>query len=151
MPMIQKRIFKVVDWHLRNANSLRAFAFVEAENLRKRAREQHVPPEVPIKGKGGHGDQVARAAELLAEADRIQKQAPIWAGVAAMTQEYYAGMANLGRFYQLYYSIGLDFPCIAQEMGVEKTTLYYWRDQVVTYAAMLAVEAGLVSMTKKTD
>lgn len=147
MPMIPKRIHNVVDWHLRNANSLRAHAFAEAESLRRKAREQPVQPEVPIKGKGGHGDQVARAAELLAEADKIQQQAPVWAAIAQRTQRHFDGLQGLGEFHRLYYGIGLDFACIAQEMSVEKTTLYHWREQVVTYAAMLAIEAGLVRVS----
>ena len=67
MPMIPKRIHKIVEWHLRNANCIRANAFMEAEKLREMARAQSPQPEVSIKGKGGHGDRVARAAQLMAE------------------------------------------------------------------------------------
>lgn len=151
MPMIPKRIHKVVEWHLRNANCIRANAFAEAEQLRARAREQPTPPEVPIKGKGKTGDPVGRAAQLMAEADKIQREAPVWAQVVEETRAHYTQSATLGEFYRLYFAIGLDFPYIAQEMGVEKTTLYHWREQVVTHAAMLAIEKGLVRMSGNTD
>ena len=151
MPMIPKRIHKIVEWHLRNANCIRANAFMEAEKLREMARAQSPQPEVSIKGKGGHGDRVARAAQLMAEADKIQREAPVWSAIVEETRAYYANVRSLGEFYRLYYSIGLDFAYVAQEMGVEKTTLYNWREQIVTHAALRAVEKGLVSMQENTD
>lgn len=149
--MIPRHIHKVVDWHLRNANCIRATAFAEAEALRARAREQSVKPEVAIKGKGGHGDPVARQAELLAEADKIMREAPVWARIVEETGRHFAGHGQLGEFYRLYYAIGMEFGYIAEEMGVEKTTMYHWRDLIVTRAALLAIEAGLVHMTEISD
>lgn len=146
MSMIPRHISKVVEWHLRNANCIRANAFAEAEALRAKARDQGPTPEVPIKGKGKPGDPVGRVAQLLAEADRIQREAPKWAQVVETTREHYTATHRLKQFYTLYFSVGLDFGYIAQEMGVEKTTLYNWRDRIVTHAALLAVEAGLVRL-----
>lgn len=149
MPMIPRHIHKVVDWHLRNANCIRANAFAEAEALRAKAKERPAPPEVPIKGKGKTGDPVGREAQLLAEADRIQREAPLWSSVVEETRAHYAGIRSLGEFFRLYYAIGLDFGYVGMEMGVEKTTLYNWRDRIVTHAALLAMEKGLVSMGKQ--
>ena len=151
MSMIPKHIAKIVEWHLKNANCIRANAFAEAEALRAKARDQGQTPEVPIKGKGKPGDPVGRVAQLLAEADRIQRNAPIWAGVVERTRTHFAGQERIGRFYTLYYSIGLDFGYIAQEMHAEKTTLYNWRDRIVTHAALEAVGAGLVKLWENTD
>lgn len=151
MPMIPRHIHKVVEWHLRNANCIRANAFAEAEALRQKAETQSPAPEVPIKGKGGHGDQVARKAQLLAEADKILRDAPVWAAVVEETREFYAGVPSMAEFYRLYYAIGMDFVYIAQALGKEKTTLYNWRDKIVTHAALLALEKGLISIQKNTD
>lgn len=151
MSMIPRHIHTVVEWHLRNANCIRANAFAEAEALRQKAETKSPAPEVPIKGKGGHGDQVARKAQLLAEAAKILEDVPVWAGVVEETREFYAGVPSMAEFYRLYYSIGLDFPYIAQTMGKEKTTLYNWRDKIVTRAALIAMEKGLITMQKNTD
>lgn len=151
MTMLPKRIHRLVEWHLRNAGNIRANAFAEAEALRKKANTQPPAPEVPIKGKGKHGDATGRKAQLLAEADRIMRQAPMWEAVARDTEAWCARTPSLRRFYGLYYSMGLDYGYIAGEMRVEKTTLYDWREKIVAYAALLAVEKGLVRMPKTTD
>lgn len=151
MTMLPKRIHRVVEWHLRNAGSIKANAFAEAEALRQKANTQPPAPEVPIKGKGRHGDTVGRKAQLLAEADRIMCQAPLWEAVARDTEAWCNRVPNMRRFYGLYYSMGLDYGYIAGAMQVEKTTLYDWREKIVAYAALLAVEKGLVRLTKPTD
>lgn len=151
MTMLPKRIHRVVEWHLRNAGCIRANAFAEAEALRQKASTQAPAPEVAIKGKGKHGDPTGRRAQLLAEADRIMRQAPRWEDVARRTETWCERSPSLRRFYGLYYHMGLDYGYIAREMQVEKTTLYDWREKIVAYAALLAVEKGLVRITKQTD
>lgn len=151
MSMLPKRIHKVVEWHLRNADCIRAMAFAEAEGLRQKANQQAPAPEVPIRGKGGHGDPAGRKAQLLAEADRITRQAPLWAEVVNKTRDCYADSGRMGDFFRLYYGSGLDYGFISRELGVEKTTLYDWREKIVTHAALLAVEKGLIHMAIQTD
>lgn len=114
MTMLPKRIHRLVEWHLRNAGNIRANAFAEAEALRKKANTQPPAPEVPIKGKGKHGDATGRKAQLLAEADRIMRQAPMWEAVARDTEAWCARTPSLRRFYGLYYSMGLDYGYIAR-------------------------------------
>ena len=146
MAIIPVRIRRGVEWHLKNANCIRAKAFADAEVLRNKA-EEHKDNETGIRGKGGHSDRVSHAAICLAEADRILRQAPLWMDVVDETRAFYEGSKRLGEFYRLYYDVGASQDTIAQRMGVEKTTIYDWRTEIVTRAAMLALEKGLVKLS----
>lgn len=151
MSILPKRIMRVVEWHLCNASCIKAAAFADAEALRQKANQQAPAPEIPIRGKGGHGDPAGRKAQLLAEADRIIQQAPLWAEVVSRTREHYAGSGRMGEFCRLHYDMGMDYGYISKALGAEKTTLYDWREKIATHAALLAVEKGLVHMAKQTD
>lgn len=136
-----------MEWHLRNANCIRAQAFADAEKLRLKAQQSGGATETGIRGKGGHGDKTSHAAICLAEAERILKQAPMWLEVVEETRAFYEESKRLGEFYRLYYDVGASQDTIAARMGVEKTTIYDWRTEIVTRAAMLALEKGLVKIS----
>lgn len=146
MAVIPVRIRRGVEWHLRNANCIRAKAFADAEALMLKATANQ-GSETGIRGKGGHGDRTGNAAVCRAEAERILKQAPLWLEVVEETRAYYEESKRLGEFYRLYYEVGASQDTIAQRLGVEKTTIYDWRTEIVTRAAMLALEKGLVKLS----
>jgi hypothetical protein len=110
-----------------------------------------------MSGGGGHAfisDSTAIRGVLLA--DRIkcitvmlgkQEEAILkpeeWLGVIGGTYNHFAG-SSIPDFMQRRYKDNQDWKQTCAELYIERDTYYKWRDNVVTYAALLAVQHGLI-------
>ena len=80
------------------------------------------------------------ALRLLENSERIKWYEVVHKVVSKFQEESY------GRFIQYRYFDLLSEEQSCNALRIERSTYYSWRDDVVAYAALLAVQAGLIKV-----
>ncbi|HHZ00002.1 MAG TPA: DUF1492 domain-containing protein [Tissierellia bacterium] len=94
-------------------------------------------------GMSYHSDPTASKAVKLARPELVEKEK--WLRVIEKTIQHFQG-AEKGRLLQKKYFGELGEKQICRELHIERATYFRWREEIVTYTAMLALQEGLISM-----
>jgi len=90
-----------------------------------------------------HSDPTASKAIKLVRPDIVEKEK--WLKVIEGTIQHFQGTEK-GRLLQKKYFDQLGERHICQELHIERATYYNWRNEIVLYAALLAVQEGLLKV-----
>ena len=140
MPVpIPAKGYKSVERHLHNVKAKReeidrARAAVMQSN---RAFDLGVPS-----GHSKHADPTAVKALALIDST---KKAEKWLEAIKQTRLYFYGMPQAVLFSQ-YYGAGISSTELSAAVGIDRTKLHRWRDEIVTRCAMEAVARGLIRL-----
>ncbi len=140
MGVLDKRIYKRIEWHLYNYHNLkREIEQEKQEIIEKSGRD--------IAEWGGgisyHSDSTANRAIKLTRPDLVEKEK--WLKVIEGTIQHFQGTEK-GRLLQKKYFDELGERHICQELHIERATYYNWRNEIVFYTALLAAQEGLIKV-----
>jgi len=90
-----------------------------------------------------HSDPTANKAIKLTRPDLIEKEK--WLKVIEDTIQHFQGTEK-GRLLQKKYFDQLGERHVCEELHIERTTYYRWREEIVIYIAMLAIQEGLIKI-----
>lgn len=140
MSVLERQTYKQVEWYLYNYHAVR-WEVQEAKE--------------DIINSGGRnyseygGGQSYRSDPTAAKAMRLCKENILgyerWLKVVESVLKRYDGQPQ-GDLIQKKYFDELGEVEICQELHIERTTYYRWREEIVLYAAMLAIQEGLIKI-----
>lgn len=140
MGVLDKRIYKKIEWYLYNYHNLRRE--VERE---KRDIIEAGGRDLAEWGGGisHHSDPTANRAIKLTSPELLEKEK--WLKVIEGTIQHFQGTEK-GRLLQKKYFDELGERHICRELHIERATYYNWRNEIVLYAALLAAQEGLIKV-----
>lgn len=138
MGVLDKRIYKRIEWHLYNYHNLkREIEQEKQEIIEKSGRD--------IAEWGGgisfRSDPTASKGIKLTNPELVKKEK--WLKVIEKTIQHFQGTEK-GRLLQKKYLDLLGERHICRELHIERTTYYRWREEIITYVALLATQHGLI-------
>jgi len=140
MGVLERQIYKKIEWHLYNYFNLkREVNEAKEEIINAGGRDL-------TEWGGGisyHSDPTATRAIKLTRPELVEKEK--WLKVIEGTIQHYKGTEK-GRLLQKKYFDQLGERHICRELHIERTTYYRWREEIVIYAALLAVQYGLIRL-----
>lgn len=144
MAVLDSAIYKQIEWRLYNYHTLKCKAD-EYRDLRKDALHSG---RLPVMG-GSHGvsrraDPTCSKALRLAQLSDEYQSACKWVAVIELVLGQYKGTAK-GRLLQMLYFEELGRKHICVKLNIERSAFFSWRDDIVTYTAMVALEHGLIN------
>jgi RinA family phage transcriptional activator len=140
MGVLERQIYKKIEWHLYNYFNLkREVNEAKEEIINAGGRDL-------TEWGGGisyHSDPTALRAIKLTKPELIEKEK--WLKVIESTIKRYQGTEK-GQLLQKKYFDELGEKHICQKLHIERATYFRWREEIVTYTAMLALQEGLISI-----
>ncbi|EAX47544.1 prophage LambdaCh01, phage transcriptional regulator, RinA family [Thermosinus carboxydivorans Nor1] len=70
-----------------------------------------------------------------------------WLKVVAATRQRFAG-TPMGELMERRYIRNETIVKTCQEMHIDRSTYYYWREDIITYAAMVCCQVGLLKVSE---
>lgn len=144
MATIPRSVFRAVEWQLHNREAcLRQISEDEQDAVNSGAGGG-----IAHAGKGGStSDRTARSALILAEGDGAYRCRRAWIDCMERVREHFEAGPQ-GEFAKRYYGKGVTMLQVARAMCYEVQTIYRYRDQYVTYLALVAAGKGLLSQAQ---
>jgi len=140
MGVLDRHIYKKIEWYLYNYYNIRREVEQEKGDIIESGGRDIV------EWGGGisyHSDPTANKAVKLTRPDLIEKGK--WLKVIEGTIQHFEGTEK-GRLLQKKYFNQLGEKHICRELHIERATYYNWRNEIVLYAALLAVQEGLLKV-----
>ena len=140
MGVLDRHIYKKIEWYLYNYYNIRREVEQEKGDIIESGGRDIV------EWGGGisyHSDPTASKAIKLVRPDIVEKEK--WLEVIEGTIQHFQGTEK-GRLLQKKYFDQLGERHICRELHIERTTYYRWREEIVIYAALLAVQYGLIRL-----
>lgn len=138
MGVLDKRIYKKIEWYLYNYHNLRREVEREKRDIIEAGGRD-------LAEWGGgisyHSDPTALRAVKLTRPELIEKEK--WLKVIENTIQHFKGTEK-GRLLQKRYFDQLRERYTCRELHIERTTYYRWREEIVLYTALLAAQYGLI-------
>ena len=134
--------------------------FFQYEKIRQAIHEAHAnalygTPNRDTTGGGGHAfvsDPTAQRGCALADPiGRVEidgetiRRPETWVKIVDTTRGRYHG-TQMGEFMARRYFRGEDVVKTCLDMGIDRSTYYNWREDIVTYAAMASCQAGTLKV-----
>lgn len=142
MALIDRKTYKKIEYYLYNYNEIKK----EINEHKKDIIESGGMEIGEVgKGQGYHSDPTAIKAMKLYKISKYTKDDKKWLEIVEQTMQKYKGTAK-GRLINLKYGQELGKIRICQELNIERATYYNWRQEIVTYAALLAAQEGLIKV-----
>lgn len=141
MGILARQTYKQVEWYLYNYHKIK--------------REVKISKEDIIEGGGRDlaewgGGISYRSDPTASKAVRLCKEEIVnyerWLKVIEHVIKHYNG-TPLGLLLQKRYFDEFGEIQICRELHIERSTYYRWREEIVTYAAMIAVQEGLIKIS----
>ena len=140
MGVLERQIYKKIEWHLYNYFNLkREVNEAKEEIINAGGRDL-------TEWGGGisyHSDPTALRAIKLTRPELIEKEK--WLKVIENTIQHFKGTEK-GRLLQKKYFDELGEKQICRELHIERATYFRWREEIVTYTAMLALQEELINI-----
>lgn len=140
MAILSRQLYKKIEWYLYNYYNIRRKVAEIKQNIVDAGGRD-------LSEWGGgvsyHSDPTASKAIKLTRQDIVEKEK--WLKVVEGTISHFQGTEK-GRLLQKKYFDELSNLHVMRELHIEKTTFYRWREEIVIYAAMLAIQAGLIKV-----
>lgn len=140
MPVpIPAKVYKSVEWHLHNVKAIRE----QIDNARAAVMQSNRAFDLGVpSGHSKHADPTAAKAIALIDST---KKAENWLKAIKQTRLYFDGMPQAVLFTR-YYGAGISSTELSTQIGIDRTKLHRWRDEIVTRCAMEAVARGLIRL-----
>jgi len=140
MGVLDRRIYKNIEYYLYHYHQIR------------REIEQEKQDIIETGGRdltewgGGisyHSDPTATRAIKLTRPELVEKEK--WLKVVEGTIQHFQG-TDKGKLLQKKYFDELGEKHICQELFIDRSTYYNWRNEIVLYTALLAAQYGLIKL-----
>lgn len=140
MGVLNKRIYKKIEWYLYNYHNIRREVDQEKQNIIESGGRD-------LTEWGGgiscHSDPTANKAIKLVRAELVEEEK--WLKVIKNTIKHFENTEK-GRLLQKKYFDELGEKYICEELHIERATYYNWRNEIVLYTALLGVQEGLIKI-----
>lgn len=141
MSVLERQTYKQVEWYLYNYFRLRREVQEAKEDIVNSGGRDYMEYG---------GGQSYRSDPTASKAMRLCKDEITgyerWLKVVEQVLKRYDGDPRGGLIQKKYFDeLGEVQTC--QELHIDRSTYYRWREDVVTYAAMLAIQEGLVKIS----
>lgn len=148
MAIIEKRVYRQVEWHLHHAASLISVAKAEAFVVRHEVLGGGAA--APTGGNGSSkgrlpGDRTGKAAMRLVEADEKVEAAILWVSIIEELRAQFDGRPESALFTD-FYGREISVTEYAAAAFVDRQTVNNYRDKIVVSCALLAAESGLIKI-----
>lgn len=140
MALIDRKIYKKIEYYLYNYNEIIKEIEQYKEDIALSGGREY--GEVGG-GQSYHSDPTAIKAIKLTSSKIIEEEK--WLTIVEQTVKKYKGTAK-EYLIKLKYQQELKEARICQELNIERTTYYTWRQEIVTYAALVAAQEGLIKV-----
>jgi len=143
MGILSRKIYKQIEWYLYNYYEIKR----EVQELKDEIIEGIEGRSYDISELGGgisyHSDPTALKTLKLCKKDIVDYEK--WLKIIDAVIKHFSGTEK-GRMLQKKYFDELGETHIRQELHIERTTYYRWREEIVIYTAMLAIQEGLIKL-----
>lgn len=146
MAVLSRRIYREIEWHLYNYHELRRKAEEVAAQREDVLHRSRIPPSPGGGGVAHKSDPTASKAIERIRLAHEQRAAARWVNVIEQTIVRYADGPK-GRLLELKYFSDMSEQYICHALSIERTTYYAWRNEIVTYTALIAAQQGLIRVT----
>ncbi len=141
MGILSRKIYKQIEWYLYNYYEIKR----EVQELKDEIIEGR---SYDISEWGGgisyHSDPTAVKAVKLCKRDIIEYEK--WLKTVEISINHFKNTEK-GRLLQMKYFEELSEMYICQELHIERATYFRWREEIVIYTAMLALQEGLIKIS----
>lgn len=133
--VIGRKEAKLIEWYLSKYTTLKRICESRREDI------IHASIRLDNTGgaRGGYSDITASKAIKLLD----KSEEDIWLRIIEKTIKKYDG-TDLGKFLEKKYFQGNTMITSMIDLHIEKTTAYRWREEIITYMALLAIQEGLI-------
>ena len=138
MAAFSRKIYKTIEWHFYHFGEVKQQAEMDREDIFGAAN--YAIEASGIRGTDTSdktGNTVLRLEESQANAD--------WCAVVEATVERYRD-SPLGMLINMIYVEKQGVYRICDKMSIDRSTLYNWKEEIVTYAALKACEKNLINI-----
>lgn len=145
--MLLSHSVKKIEKHFYNYDVIKRAVELRAEEILKRASGGSERIGTPS---NQTGDPTGKKAEQMYDIESIETAAGVfekpakWLAVFEMTQKHFNGLE--GDLLTKRYIEKKSVEQICGEIYIAKTTYHYWRENILNYAAMVAIQYRLVSV-----
>ena len=140
MGVLDRKTYKQIEWYLYNYHHLRREVRETKENIIEAGGRDY--------SEYG-GGQAFRSDPTASKAVRLCKEEIVnyekWLKVVEHVMAKHEGSGH-GRLLQKKYFEELGEVQICMELNIERSTYYRWREEIVVYTAMIAVQEGLIKI-----
>jgi len=140
MGVLNRKTYKQVEWYLYNYHEIRREVQESKDDIIEAGNRD-------ISEWGGgisyHSDPTASKALKLCKKNIVEYEK--WLKVVEATIQRYKD-TSLGLLLQKRYFDELGEIHICRELHIERATYYRWRNEIVIYTAMLALQEGLIKI-----
>lgn len=143
MAVLNRRTYKMVEWRLYHYHELRRKAEELAAQREDVLYRSRTPPSPGGGGVAHKSDPTASKVIEMVRLEHEQLEAARWVDVIEQTIVRYADGPK-GRLLELKYFSDMSEQYICHALNIERTTYYAWRNEIVTYTALIAVQQGLI-------
>ena len=144
--VLSRRTYKQVEWRLYHYHELRR----KAEELAAQRDDVLYRGRMPATPGGGgvayKSDPTASKVLQMVALEHEQQDAARWVEAIEQTIVRYAKQ-DKGRLLELKYFSDMDQGYICRVLNIERTTFYEWRNELVTYTALVAAQQGLIRVS----
>ena len=145
MPILPSKIWRAVEWRLRNNDTAEYYAYWQLQDEVSGADRIASPhTDMSIIGRGQHGDPTAKRAMRMAVAGERVEQSCLWGEVIDATYALYKDTATAS-IATMIYKHGGYLRSIAKDLTISIETVKRHQEKFMTTCALLAVEKGLVA------
>ena len=138
MAALSRKNYKTIEWHFYHYQEVKAAAEKEREDILNAAN-------YAAEASGIHStatsDQTGKAVIRL---EAVRDNAA-WCEVVEATVEKYK-KGPIGLLINMLYVEKMSIYRICDSIGIDRSTFYNWRTEIVTYAAMKACEKKLIKV-----
>ncbi|ABB15076.1 prophage LambdaCh01, phage transcriptional regulator, RinA family [Carboxydothermus hydrogenoformans Z-2901] len=141
--MLERSIYKKIEWYLFNYFNIRREINEYRDEVLNSGRQ------LIEQGGGGisrHSDPTALKAIKLASNAEIEKYEK-WIKVIEKVIEHFKGTEK-GKLLQMRYFDEYAERYICNKLHIERTTYFTWKNEIVLYTAMLAIQYGLIKVDR---
>jgi hypothetical protein len=140
MGVLDRKIYRMIEYHLYHYFQIRQELEQEKWDIIESGGRDI------IEYGGGisyHSDPTALKVVRLTKPEIIEKEK--WLKIIEKTIQHFEGTEK-GRLLQKKYFDQLGEKHICRELYIERATYYNWRNEIVLYTALLAVQEGLIKV-----
>lgn len=145
MALVPPSVYKRVEWYLHNRQEVRdkIAEYRDGVLMDGPSLDRGMP-----QGHSRHGDPTALRAIRLAHAPRWVREYESWMWVVGKTFDHFRGTRN-GEMMRLYYGTGRKAGEVLELMELDRERSFYdLKTEVVCYAAMAAIQKGLIKVVE---
>ncbi len=150
MAVLNSRTYKQIEWRLYHYHELRR-QVEDSPNQRLDVLHRSRTPATPGGGGVAHrSDPTASKVLQIVQIEDQQAEAKRWVEVIEQVIRRYGRNPQdrlKGQLLELRYFAQMDEGYISQRLCIDRSTFYFWKAEIVTYAALIAAQHGLLKVS----